>query len=142
MIEIFPRFSKGKLRVLQVYIKTLVVTKMFKKKELKTPQNGNDLAIKFYVDDKINNAKSHQMETITKSFQLRNKRVSELESKVIKMITHTEYIHNLLKELFDKLENLNKFINQHLKKPPIIIRSDQTQIDGTILRKRPFSRRE
>jgi len=34
------------------------------------------------------------METITKSFQLRNKRVSELEGKVIKMITQMEYIHN------------------------------------------------
>jgi len=51
------------------------------KKKIKNsskPVNGNDLAIKFYVDDKINQAKSQQMETITKSFQLRNKRVSEL----------------------------------------------------------------
>jgi len=105
------------------------------------PINGNDLSIKFYVDDKINEAKSHQMETITKSFQLRNKRVSELESKVIKMITQMEYIHNSIKEFVDKLENFNKFINQHLKKPPPIIRSDQTQIDGIILRKSPFAHR-
>jgi len=62
------------------------------------PMNGNDLAIKFYVDDKINEAKSHQMETITKPFQLRNKRVSELESKVIKIITQMECIHNSIKE--------------------------------------------
>jgi len=51
------------------------------KKKIKNsskPVNGNDLAIKFYVDDKISQAKSQQMETITKSFQLRNKRVSEL----------------------------------------------------------------
>jgi len=59
------------------------------------------LAIKFYVDDKINEAKSHQMETITKSFQLRNKRVSELESKVIKIKNLMEDIHNSLKELLD-----------------------------------------
>jgi len=45
-------------------------------KNFSKPINRNDLAIKFYVDDKINEAKSHQMETITKSFQLRNKRVS------------------------------------------------------------------
>jgi len=42
----------------------------------------------------------------------------------------------------DKLKNLNKFINQHLKNPPPIIRFDQIQIDGTILRKCQFSRRE
>jgi len=53
-----------------------------------------------------------------------------------------EYIHNSFKELLDKLENLNKFINQHLKNPPPIIRSDQIHIDGTILRKSQFSRRE
>jgi len=60
------------------------------KKKIKNsskPINGKDFSIKFYVDDKINEAKSHQMETITKSYQLRNKRVSELESKVINMIT-------------------------------------------------------
>jgi len=48
-----------------------------------------------------------------------------------------EYIHNSLKDLLDKLEYLNKFINQHLKNLPPIIRSDQT-----ILRKSQFSRRE
>jgi len=46
------------------------------------PINGNDLPIKYYVDDRIHEAKSNKMETITKSFQLRNKRVSELKSKV------------------------------------------------------------
>jgi len=44
-----------------------------------------------------------------------------------------EYIHNSLKELLDKLEYLNQFINQHLKNSPPIIRSNQIQLVGTIL---------
>jgi len=60
----------------------------------------------------------------------------------MKMITQMEYIHNSLKELLDLLENLKKFINQHFKNPPPIIRSDQIQKDGKILQKSQFSRRE
>jgi len=60
----------------------------------------------------------------------------------MKMITQMEYIHNSLKELLDLLENLKKFINQHFKNPPPIIRSDQIQKDGKIPQKSQFSRRE
>lgn len=106
------------------------------------PINGHDLAIKQYVDEKINSVKLEQTGEIVKSFEFRNKRVSDLESKVIKTITQIGQIDVLMTDFFDRLENVDRFINSYLRNPPPNLSTQKMEIEGTLVQKSPFAHRE
>lgn len=95
------------------------------------PTNDFDLTIKAYVDGKVNELKALQEQTIIKAFDQRNKRITEMEDSVIRLLNLMANLDKIMNTIIEKINNLNRFVSKYLKKPAV--KSSNIQIDGALI---------